>query len=1309
MKKCICIVLLVVFSIMAVSVSAGNYPPTDTQTILYDDFTAFGTDSSPIAESSGIVKNSGEKNFTTSLYGTLAQVVERNVSADGYILYEGENFAGKVLSMIGVYKNNIVGGNWQNFGAVVKSMPYGIYAGSSKDNMTRLKPDGYTSCVESTFNSYMLVEYVVKSLPEGTRFIKIVLPSGDYAPWDTKIGRVSVTSDTSQLDDLIVVEDDGSSGEPEEPTPTPETGVTVDDLVDTSIMHSKTNNLGFFKDTIYTENTPGGLAATCIRRDGDSGEGSLVYKFEEDIPKSIEIDAFYYTHRMYAGAEESDSALVRLDKILAKEGIRLYESADGTTYTEAENVLLDKFPTGQNGLRYHEVVYHVNGLKSTTQYFKIVFPALPDNTVYAWSARIDTVKFTSGNTTEVFFDDLTDTSKILHKSGNVACYKDNVATVNNPAIFTATSMRRDGDKGEGYFVYKFEEVPKTISVDAYYYTQNTYAGSEESDSALVRLDKILAKEGIRLYESADDTTYTEITDAVLDKFPTGQNGLQYHEVIYNVNTLQPTTRYFKIVFPALPDNTVYAWSARVESVKMVSNSASEVMLDELADSSNLYEKSNGLTFESKTIATANDTAGSKADYILCSNRNEEQYFTYRLNTPNPNEILVNTFYYHQIGYAGADSSDSSLIHLEKALEKEGIKFYESSDNVSYTEVENLELTKAPSPWPGLTNHKVTYRISGLNEDTKYFRVVFPVLPDSTVYAWSARVDNVKMITRAGDIEETPQALSLPNVFMDNMMLQADKPIAVWGKAENGETVTATLSNGQDTYTANTTAAKSDEFILTFPQTVPASYTPYTLTVTDGTDTKTYENILFGDVYILAGQSNMAWTMDNYKNGNATTDERQEVIRDIAEANHPYIRYAYISQESSAMPNDDAPFGKTWQSVTPSNVGSLSAIGYYFAEEIQAEQDIPIGLISMAWGGTPISVWVEKASAYNNHIYPYRNASVKGILWYQGESDEDIYQNYDQRFIKMVDHYRDIFDDAALPFLEIQLARFGGAQKQSFHKVRELQLAAFNHYEDIAAATSTKNTVGMLSIINQPASKTDIHPGGKKLTASQVSAWAKEVIYGGNGEYTGPIAVNAAAVNSDVYITFRHTEGGILADSGTDIKGVKLAGTDGIYKDASVTVAADGKTLIASSTEVPAPVYVSYAYEEYPEYANIINGAGFAASPFNLPVSNDSIASVTLQDAAGNAAYKVAAGGTVKDINMISREHKSGIVIVGVYENNMLKAVKVLPLTEQDYTDGLATLHADLGISEGITNGRLKVMFLSSSENLQPITDVYYDL
>ena len=500
-----------------------------------------------------------------------------------------------------------------------------------------------------------------------------------------------------------------------------------------------------------------------------------------------------------------------------------------------------------------------------------------------------------------------------------------------------------------------------------------------------------------------------------------------------------------------------------------------------------------------------------------------------------------------------------------------------------------------------------------------------------VFVWD---DSMRPI---GDVYETEynveSPFALPNVFSDNMMLQADEDITVWGTGVPNDTVTVTLKekDAETAYEANCTIAEDGTWEVTLDAKECGG--DYTMTVKCGEETRRYTNIIFGDVYLLAGQSNMeAWLSWIDSQNYAGEKERAE------NSNIRTIDLLSKGGNGSSNPSDNLPEieGNAWAPMTFSNANTTSAIGYYFAQELNKETGRPIGYIHAAVGGTRIDRWLENDyvegisspwSLYNNRVYPLRKFKLSGVLYYQGESDgpEDAdsldsskgmsADQYSTIMAALIDNYRELFNNENLPFYYAQLARYSN---QNFENIRAAQVWALDKVTNpnYVRMVSNLDEVGNFGSVGNTSgnARHDIHPYGKDEVARRFALLAKHDIYGyTDSSVTGPQYKSMETDGDKLILTFE-ADGDLdildkdcYADYKTDeliesdkldvtvLNGFEIAGEDGIYYSANAEI--KGKTVILSCDEVKTPVKARYAFGAYPESPNLTDGSGLPSYTF----------------------------------------------------------------------------------------------------------------
>ncbi len=451
---------------------------------------------------------------------------------------------------------------------------------------------------------------------------------------------------------------------------------------------------------------------------------------------------------------------------------------------------------------------------------------------------------------------------------------------------------------------------------------------------------------------------------------------------------------------------------------------------------------------------------------------------------------------------------------------------------------------------------------------------------------------------------------LPLIFSDNMVLQRNQQIPVWGWASPGEKITVTLNKQKST----TKAGKDGKWRVNLKQ--EAAGGPYTLTV-KGKNQLAVKDVLIGEVWLISGQSNMEMHVEH------SADKRY--VPDMRDAKNEKIRHFKIPNTVSENPAEDVKGGEWSLGNDSDRVRSFSSVGYFFALKLYEELKVPIGLINASWGGTVVETWISrealdqspefagrvrktfdqvKAEAkggeiwpnnypsllYNGMINPVIPYAIKGALWYQGESNASRAMEYRKSFPLMINDWRSRWKQGDFPFYFVQLASFenyGGTGNSTtgstWAELRESQTETL----------SLPNT-GMAVTLDIGDSK-DIHPANKKDVGLRLAAIAISKSYGKGGEYSGPVYQSLQVDGNKAVITFSRNEGLFIKDNYGYLKGFEIAGADQKFYYAKAEIK-DGKVVVWNKN-VAVPVAVRYGWcDDMPE-ANLYNGADFPAVPF----------------------------------------------------------------------------------------------------------------
>ena len=478
-------------------------------------------------------------------------------------------------------------------------------------------------------------------------------------------------------------------------------------------------------------------------------------------------------------------------------------------------------------------------------------------------------------------------------------------------------------------------------------------------------------------------------------------------------------------------------------------------------------------------------------------------------------------------------------------------------------------------------------------------------------------------------------VSLPALFSDDMVLQQQMAMPVWGRARADEVIAVEL----DTQRVTTTADKGGTWLIHLSPMDAGG--PYRLTVR-GDNIVEIKNVMVGEVWIGSGQSNMAWPVRRSQNAEA----------EIAAANFPNIRLFTVERMAAQRPAQDV--AGTWRVCDSESVANFSAVAYFFGRRLHKTQNVPIGLINASWGGTPaeawtalpalqampevyaplaerwkdrmaahpeakarfensLALWRAKSDSlkaigqtietrrprtphgpnhphrpsvlYNGMIAPLIPYGIRGALWYQGETNAGRAYQYRALFSGMIQNWRADWGQGAFPFLFVQLANFqprretpGGSTWAELREAQQMALALPN--------------TGMAVAIDIGEAD-DIHPRNKQDVGLRLALAAESRVYGVDQPYSGPIYRAMDIEGGKIRLHFDHAHGGLKA-KGKVLKGFAIAGRDRKFARANATVEDD--SVVVWSKDVPQPVAVRYAWAGNPS-CNLYNGAGLPASPF----------------------------------------------------------------------------------------------------------------
>lgn len=447
---------------------------------------------------------------------------------------------------------------------------------------------------------------------------------------------------------------------------------------------------------------------------------------------------------------------------------------------------------------------------------------------------------------------------------------------------------------------------------------------------------------------------------------------------------------------------------------------------------------------------------------------------------------------------------------------------------------------------------------------------------------------------------------LPKILGNNMVLQREKPVPIWGTAAAGEKITVKF--GKQTKHTVADASGKWEVVL---DAMPASAKPQILTI-KGTNTIKLENILVGEVWLCSGQSNMQYEMrKNSKVKKPDTSTVNSPVDELERAHNPMIRIFLVTQKNLRKPDS---LHQGWSVAEDSALRAFSAAGYFFGKNLCADLKVPVGIISSAVSGSRIEPWVpveafndepyfksnntqvsgDPGKFYHTMIEPLAPFAIRGLLWYQGESGCFLGETitYTYKMDALINSWRKLWKNEQMPFYYVQIAPYYYSRAKGQVPFTEQTLPEF--WEAQAAALQIPNT-GMIVTTDLNDDIKNLHPPFKWEVGRRLELIALAKTYGRkNVEYSGPVYKSMKISQHQIDLYFDHVDGGLVSHDGKPLNYFTIAGADGKFVPAEAKI--EGDKLVVSSPEVSSPVAVRFAWIESAQ-PNFYNKAGLPAVPF----------------------------------------------------------------------------------------------------------------
>ena len=467
-------------------------------------------------------------------------------------------------------------------------------------------------------------------------------------------------------------------------------------------------------------------------------------------------------------------------------------------------------------------------------------------------------------------------------------------------------------------------------------------------------------------------------------------------------------------------------------------------------------------------------------------------------------------------------------------------------------------------------------------------------------------------------------LAMSPVYTDNMVLQRDEPLLVRGIADAGERVTVAVNGVK----VGTTAAHDGKWHVTLPPMKAGG--PYELTISTPSRTLRYSDVLVGEVWLCSGQSNMEFLLRqsaNASGADSECDDNQLRLYDM-KARWRTNPVQWDASVLDSLNHLQYYRNAEWKPATAANASDFSAVAYYFGKMLRDSLNVPVGLICNAIGGSPAEAWISRNSLeygfpeilkdwtnndfiqdwvrgraalnvglaenksrqrhpyepcylYEAGIRPLDRYPIKGVIWYQGESNAHNREAHERLFPLLVDSWRTTWANDSMPFYYVQLSSidrpswpwFRDSQRRMMEKIPHTGMAVSSDWGD----------------------SLDVHPINKQPIGERLARWALHDTYGlASTVPSGPLFRSADFRDDAVYVDFEYGDG-MKSSDGAPLRTFELASTEGLYYPAVAEVTVDGRLKVYSN-EVANPRYIRYAWQPFTR-ANLVNATGLPASTF----------------------------------------------------------------------------------------------------------------
>lgn len=447
-------------------------------------------------------------------------------------------------------------------------------------------------------------------------------------------------------------------------------------------------------------------------------------------------------------------------------------------------------------------------------------------------------------------------------------------------------------------------------------------------------------------------------------------------------------------------------------------------------------------------------------------------------------------------------------------------------------------------------------------------------------------------------------IQLPSILGNGMVLQQKSEVRLWGKATPNKKVAIYTSWNAQQREVNSN--KKGDWMVTV--TTPEAGGPYTIRISDGEELL-LDDVLIGEVWLCSGQSNMEMPVKGFR-GQPVAESQNTIVN--ANLNRS-LRLFTVQRAYSSTPEKDV--AGQWKKNTPKSVATFSAVAYYYGDQLQKVLGIPVGLIHASWSGSSIEPWISKENLlqfpevdltsaenpqlkyanstptvlYNAMIKPLENYSIKGMIWYQGESNSAQPEQYQKLFAIWVKQNRELFRSPTMPIYYTEIAPVASPVNKPLQRAifREAQLESMYEIPNVGMAFTTD--LGDEALV---------HAAAKKEIGQRLAYWALAKTYQLEGfEYSGPIYRSCTIRGNAVEITFDHAEGGLIPEN-QRITGFEVAGPDSVFYPANASIINGTSRIKVWHDQIAKPIEVRYCFRNFLR-GNLCNNAWLPAISFRI--------------------------------------------------------------------------------------------------------------